>query len=92
MSAVNGCKYLIHSGERGLGELDSMLFVLFASVFTDVKVISLVQVTILVVPFLYDLNVGISYSLVIDTQELLKGHLTSLATVKVLEKRTHLLL
>jgi len=69
-----------------------MLFVFFASVFTDVEVVGLMNVTILVVPLLYDLNVSISDSLVIDAQEIFEADLPALSTVKMLEKRTHLLL
>ena len=69
-----------------------MFFIFFASVFTDIEVVSLVDVTILVVPLLYHLNLSIGDSLVINTQEILKADLPALFTVKMLEKRTHLFL
>jgi hypothetical protein len=90
--AIDGGEDLVHAGERGLGQFQAILAVLFACKLASVEVVCLVDVPVLVAPLLDDLDVGQRDALVVDLQEVIERHLSPLAAVEVLEERTHLLL
>lgn len=85
MTPINRSEDLVHAGKGSLGQLNPLLAVFLSSVFSYVEVISLMDVAVVVAPFLDSLDVCSRNALVVDLKEVLQGDFSSLATIEVLE-------